>query len=66
VELLLTNTLLCKQLQLEEAVESEDFQEASRLKRAIAAAMEKDTIADVMAELKVRADLLLNFKFEIN
>jgi hypothetical protein len=39
-------------LQLEEAVESEDFQEASRLKRAIAAAMEKDTIADVMAELK--------------
>lgn len=38
--------------QLEEAVENEEFQEASRLKRALAAAMEKDTIADVMDELK--------------
>uniref|UniRef100_A0A0D6R2Q9 Uncharacterized protein n=1 Tax=Araucaria cunninghamii TaxID=56994 RepID=A0A0D6R2Q9_ARACU len=38
--------------QLEEAIQSEDFQEALRLKTAIAATTEKDTVAEVMAKLK--------------
>ncbi|GLJ36500.1 hypothetical protein SUGI_0733240 [Cryptomeria japonica] len=38
--------------QLDDAVGSEDFQEAFRLKKAIAATMAKDTVAEVMSELE--------------
>ncbi|KAH9290620.1 hypothetical protein KI387_034737 [Taxus chinensis] len=38
--------------QLEEAIESEDFQQAFRLKKAIAAATAKDMVAEVMCELE--------------
>ena len=56
--------------QLEELVENEDFAEAAKLKRDIIEATGNDTVAHVMAELKVRncfvlPDILFHYRFLI-
>lgn len=49
------NLWLCGQFQLDEAVETEDFQEAARLKVAFDAVTATDSVAEVMNGLKVCA-----------
>lgn len=44
---------ICMQLQMEEAVNLEDFKEAGRIKKTLAAVLAQDPISRVMSDFKV-------------
>lgn len=46
--------VICMQLQMEEAVNLEDFKEAWRIKKTLAVVLAQDPVARVMSDFKVQ------------